>query len=166
MARPLPPRRTAATIMPMRVSGSTCTAPMKISDWVTVGNTHWPLRVPGSSRSSISELLVAGGLHREAADPRVSRKLATKPMAATGQKGSTPAPLLPFVPPGPYQHEDEHQGADDEYQAQRLINIQSSPATGGDSKAAKIKILVRIKHSAHANDYLEKLMTSTPERIC
>lgn len=44
----------AATIMPMRVSGSTCTAPIKIRDWVTVGNTHWPLRVPGSSRSSIS----------------------------------------------------------------------------------------------------------------
>ncbi|MNU02538.1 hypothetical protein D3C72_2462780 [compost metagenome] len=30
----------AAAIMPMRVSGSTLTAPMKIRDWVTVGNTH------------------------------------------------------------------------------------------------------------------------------
>ncbi len=30
----------AATIMLMRVSGSTLTTPMKMRDWVTVGNTH------------------------------------------------------------------------------------------------------------------------------
>ncbi len=89
MTSPAAPAAAAAVVLLMRVSDPPSLRQMKMRDWVTVGGTA--LTVEGTRQQTIVnqlELLVAGGLDREAADPKGVEKVGDETDGRPpGQKG-------------------------------------------------------------------------------
>ena len=97
------------------------------------GRQH-ALTVEGTRQQTIVdqlELLVAGGLDREAADPKGVEKVGDEADGRHRPEGGgfqlAPAPL---VPPGMDQHEDKDQGATDEQQAQKSDKHRGTSSNG------------------------------------
>ncbi|MNE24954.1 hypothetical protein D3C80_1182660 [compost metagenome] len=97
------------------------------------GRQH-ALTVEGARQQAIVdqlELLVAGGLDREAADPKGVEKVGDE---ADGRHrpegGGLQLALAPLVPPGVNQHENKDQGAADKQQAQKSDKHRGTSSNG------------------------------------